>query len=202
MRSASVYATLVVAVAIVPVYFLEQVPGAFFPEAATSYLLALLAGLVVSITVTPALAVLILTRKSVAGGESPLVGLLRRGYGKSLPRMISRPAAAAARVSLWCSWPAASRWPRWETRSCRRSRRARCWSAGTPRPGTSLPEMDRLTARAAKELRALPGVTQVGGHVGRAVTADQIVGINSGELWVTISPSADYGRTLDRRSGT
>ena len=67
------------------------------------------------------------------------------------------------------------------------------WDAA---PGTSLPEMDRLTARAARELRGLPGVTQVGGHVGRAVTADQIVGVNSGELWVTIGPGADYGRTL------
>ena len=47
VRSASVYATLAVAVAIVPVYFLEQIPGAFFPDAATSYLLALLAALVV-----------------------------------------------------------------------------------------------------------------------------------------------------------
>ena len=53
--------------------------------------------------------------------------------------------------------------------------------------------MDRLTARAARELRGLPGVTQVGGHVGRAVTADQIVGVNSGELWVTIGSGADYG---------
>ena len=65
------------------------------------------------------------------------------------------------------------------------------WDAA---PGTSLPEMDRLTARAARELRALPGVTEIGGHVGRAVTADQIVGVNSGELWVTISPDANYGR--------
>ena len=63
-------------------------------------------------------------------------------------------------------------------------------------PGTSLPEMDRLTARAAEELRALPGVTQIGGHVGRAVTADQIVGVNSGELWVTIGAGANYDRTL------
>ena len=67
------------------------------------------------------------------------------------------------------------------------------WDAA---PGTSLPEMDRLTARAARELRGLPGVTQVGGHVGRAVTADQIVGVNSGELWVSIGSGADYGRTL------
>ncbi len=91
VRSASVYATLVVAVAIVPVYFLEQIPGAFFPEAATPYLLALLAALVVSVTVVPALAVLLLTRASVGSGESPVVRLLRRAYGTSLPRMISRP---------------------------------------------------------------------------------------------------------------
>ena len=194
VRSASVYATLAVAVAIVPVYFLEQVPGAFFPDAATSYLLALLAGLVVSITVTPALAVLLLSRKSVAG-ESPLVGWLRRGYGKSLPRMISRPlplllAAALVLVAGGVSLASmgSSTLP-----TIKESQVLVSWDAA---PGTSLPEMNRLTARAARELRALPGVTEIGGHVGRAVTADQIVGVNSGELWVTISPDVNYARTL------
>ena len=195
VRSASVYATLVVAVAIVPVYFLEQVPGAFFPDAATSYLLALLAALVVSITATPALAVLLLTRTSPAEGESPLVRLLRRAYGASLPRMIARPlplllAAALVLVAGGVSLASmgSSTLP-----TLKESQVLVRWDAA---PGTSLPEMDRLTARAARELRALPGVTQVGGHVGRAVTADQIVGVNSGELWVTISSGADYGRTL------
>ena len=55
---------------VVPVFFLEQVPGAFFPDAAVSYLLALLAALVVSITVTPALAVMLLLGKSAAGAAS------------------------------------------------------------------------------------------------------------------------------------
>ena len=113
IRSASVYATLVVAVAIVPVYFLEQVPGAFFPEAATSYLLALLAALVVSITVTPALAVLILSRASVGSdGESPLVRLLRRGYGASLPRMIARPLPLLLAAALLLVAGGVSPWPR------------------------------------------------------------------------------------------
>jgi Cu/Ag efflux pump CusA len=194
VRSASVYATLVVAVAIVPVYFLEQVPGAFFPEATTSYLLALLAGLAVSITVTPALSVLILTRKSV-GGESPLVGLLRRAYGKSLPRMISRPLPLllAAALVLVAGGVSLASMGNSTLPTFKESQVLVRFDAA---PGTSLPEIDRLTARAAKELRALPGVTEIGGHVGRAVTADQIVGVNSGELWVTISPSADYGRTL------
>jgi Cu/Ag efflux pump CusA len=194
VRSASVYATLVVAVAIVPVYFLEQVPGAFFPEAATSYLLALLAALVVSVTVVPALAVLLLKSGS-AGGEAPLVRLLRRAYGTSLPRMISRPLplVLAAGLVLVAGGVSLASMGNSTLPTLKESQVLVRWDAA---PGTSLPEMDRLTARAAKELRALPGVTQIGGHVGRAVTADQIVGVNSGELWVTISPDANYGKTL------
>jgi Cu/Ag efflux pump CusA len=195
VRGASVYATLVVAVAIVPVYFLEQVPGAFFPDAASSYLLALLAALVVSITVTPALAVLLLSRTSAAGRESPLVGLLRRAYGKSLPRMISRPLPLllACALVLVAGGVSLASMGSSVLPTLKESQVLIRWDAA---PGTSLPEMDRLTARAAKELQALPGVTQIGGHVGRAVTADQIVGVNSGELWATISPDADYTRTV------
>jgi Cu/Ag efflux pump CusA len=63
-------------------------------------------------------------------------------------------------------------------------------------PSTSLPEMHRITSRAAAELRALPGVQEVGAHVGRAITSDQVAGSGSGEMWVTMRSSADYGRTL------
>ncbi len=56
--------------------------------------------------------------------------------------------------------------------------------------------MNRITALASRELRSVPGVRDVGGHVGRAVTGDQIVGANSGELWVSIDPGADYDATV------
>jgi Cu/Ag efflux pump CusA len=63
-------------------------------------------------------------------------------------------------------------------------------------PGTSLREMDRITALASRELRAIPGVRNVGAHVGRAITGDQIVGVNSGEIWVNIDSGADYDSTV------
>ena len=63
-------------------------------------------------------------------------------------------------------------------------------------PGTSLPEMDRITAAASTELRTLPGVTSVGAHVGRAVSSDQLVDVNSAEVWITLAGAADYGRSL------
>jgi Cu/Ag efflux pump CusA len=67
------------------------------------------------------------------------------------------------------------------------------WDAAA---STSLPEMHRITSRATAELRAVPGVRDVGAHVGRAVGSDQVVGTGSGEMWVTIDPSADYDATL------
>jgi Cu/Ag efflux pump CusA len=64
-------------------------------------------------------------------------------------------------------------------------------------PGTSLPEMGRITTNVSRELRAIPGVTNVGAHVGRAVTSDQAVNVNSAEIWASVDPDADYDSTVD-----
>ena len=64
-------------------------------------------------------------------------------------------------------------------------------------PGTSLPRMDEITASAVDELATMSGVAGVGAHVGRAVMSDQIVNVNSGEIWANLEPSADYGDTLE-----
>jgi Cu/Ag efflux pump CusA len=60
-------------------------------------------------------------------------------------------------------------------------------------PGTSLPEMERVTAAVGRDLRTVPGVQSVGSHVGRAVGSDQLVDVNSAEMWVTLTSQADYG---------
>jgi Cu/Ag efflux pump CusA len=63
-------------------------------------------------------------------------------------------------------------------------------------PGTSRSEMNRIMAQASSELRAIPGVSNIGSHVGRAITGDAIVGINSGELWINLDSAADYDATV------
>jgi Cu/Ag efflux pump CusA len=62
-------------------------------------------------------------------------------------------------------------------------------------PGTSRGEMSRIMASASGALRSVPGVSGVAGHVGRAVTGDQVVDVNSSELWVKIASDADYDKT-------
>jgi Cu/Ag efflux pump CusA len=63
-------------------------------------------------------------------------------------------------------------------------------------PGTSLPRATAITKQAVEDLGSLPGVVNVGGQVGRAVMSDQIVNVNSGEIWVKVDAAADYDRTV------
>jgi CzcA family heavy metal efflux pump len=60
VRAPVVYATYLLAFTIAPILFLTGLQGAFFSPLALSFLLAVLASLVVALTVTPALAVLLL----------------------------------------------------------------------------------------------------------------------------------------------
>jgi Cu/Ag efflux pump CusA len=63
-------------------------------------------------------------------------------------------------------------------------------------PGMSLTEMDRITWLVSGELRALPEVGSVGATLGRAVSSDQVENVNTGEVWVTVKPGADYASAL------
>jgi Cu/Ag efflux pump CusA len=64
------------------------------------------------------------------------------------------------------------------------------------KPGTSHPEMYRVTVQASKELRTIPGVRNFGAHIGRALQADEVVGIYFTENWVSVDPKVDYDKTL------
>src|SRR5262249_59754093 len=65
-----VYATLIVLLAVVPVFFMEGLSGAFFQPLAVSYVMAVLAFLLVALTVTPALTLMLLGSAPNAPAES------------------------------------------------------------------------------------------------------------------------------------
>jgi Cu/Ag efflux pump CusA len=57
--------------------------------------------------------------------------------------------------------------------------------------------MNRVTSAVAAEMRNAPGIESAGAHVGRAITSDEIVDVNAGEIWLTVAPDADYKATLE-----
>ena len=96
VRSPIVYATLIIVAAAVPVFLLQGVTGAFFRPLALSYTLAIVASMVVAMTLTPALALILLRKSKIEHRQSPLVGFLQRIYTSALSRIIVRPRAVYA----------------------------------------------------------------------------------------------------------
>jgi CzcA family heavy metal efflux pump len=197
VRAPIVNATLIVVVAVVPVLFMEGLTGSFFKPLIAAYVLAIAASLVVAITVTPALCLVLLRNARLEGRESPLTVWLQRRYRPLLERATRTPRAAYVTVGVVTLagigvWPLLghSLLPSFKERDFLMH-----WVTS---PDTSLPEMLRITTRASKELRAIPGVRNFGAHIGQAFAADEVVGVNFGENWISISRDADYDKTHAR----
>jgi CzcA family heavy metal efflux pump len=190
MRRPLIYATLVMILAISPVFFLEGVARSFFGPLAFSYALALAASMVVALTLTPALSFILLSRGPITRRESPLVRRLRGGYESALGRILGmlRPVAIAT-VGLLVV--AILVFPLLGQSLLPPFRDADLVVKWNGAPGTSHPEMYRLASQASAALQNVPGVAKVTGQIGRAVQGDQVVGINSAQLWISIDPSAD-----------
>jgi CzcA family heavy metal efflux pump len=195
MRRAVVFGTLIIVLPLLPVLFMHGVSGALFKPLALSYVLAILASLVVALTVTPALSAILLSRGPLRSRESPIVRWLTRLYSVVLDRIVRRPNVAFVAAGIVGAVGLAiapalgqSLLPSFQDRNL-----VVRWDGP---PGTSRPEMERITARAARELRSIPGVNGVSGEIGRAVLGDQVVDINSGELFVDVDRGASYQRTV------
>ncbi|HEX6868100.1 MAG TPA: efflux RND transporter permease subunit, partial [Candidatus Limnocylindrales bacterium] len=198
-RSAIAYATVLVVLVALPVAFLAGPAAAFLPEIAVAYVLAVLASLAVALTVAPALMSLLVLRHP---GEPRRTALGRRiagGYASFLASIVrhARMAVAGAVVVTAAvavigvaAFPAVGGAivPAFQERDVLIT-----WQGS---PATGRTEMNRILARAGAELRAIPGVRNVGGHVGRAITSDQVVNPDSAELWVSMADDADYGPTM------
>ncbi|WP_258060723.1 efflux RND transporter permease subunit [Arthrobacter sp. 4R501] len=196
VRTPLFHASLMMVVVLVPTLFVTGVGGSFLSPLFWSLALTLAAALIVGLSVTPVLAFFLLPSKPATDRELPAVGRGKAYYDRALGGVNSRKPLAivaivvvgilgvAAGSQLAGNRPLVPTMPdrtllvQWDTMA-----------------GTSNDEVRRIAALASDELRALPGVSGVGGHVGRAISADQVVGNSSAELWVSIARDANFGET-------
>lgn len=199
-RRAIVFATLIALFAMTPTLFASGEAGAFLPPLILACVLAMLASTVVALTVTPALALILLSGTARNGHQTPLSRRIHNGYASLLSRLLrlTRPmflAAAVVTVAVMVVAGAVTV-PRLGDSFVPPFEEGDILIRWDGAPGTSRTEMNRIAARAGAELRSIPGVREVGGHTGRAITSDQVVGTNGGEIWVSIDPAAVYDATL------
>lgn len=197
VRSAVVFASLIVVLVFLPVFFLEGLAGAFFRPLATSYILAVLASLVVALTLTPALSLILLPTGRLRSGDSVLIRLLRKSYRTLLPPVLNRPLVAMGVLGL-IYISAFGAVPFLGEEFLPDFQEYDFLMHWVEKPGTSIEAMRRITIQASKELRTIPGVRNFGAHIGRAEVADEVVGPNFTELWISLDPSVDYQPTIRR----
>ena len=192
VRGPLVLATVAIGLATLPLIVLSQVVTAFSGPLVLTFLLAVLASLAVAFLLTPSLG-LVLLRGAAAGREGRFGEWVTRAFDRGFA-VLSRPRWAWLAVGVIVVAAAAvipfqagrgSLLPQLQDRNLL----VRVSAA----PGTSLPEMERVTSAVGRDLRAVPGVQGVGTHVGRAVGSDQLTDVNSAEMWVTLAGQADYG---------
>jgi Cu/Ag efflux pump CusA len=193
-RGVVTYGTLILLLAVAPLYWMGGAAGPFFQSLALSYGLAILTSMVVAWTVTPALCYILLDKAPARSGPSPLVAGLRAAYESVLGGFIRQGRLAFAAVAVLVLGTVVllptlhpGLLPRFKERNL--VIRLRAVS------GTSQPEMTRLAGRVRSELQSIPGVRDVSAHIGRAVLGDQAVDVHSAELWLSMDPAADYDKT-------
>jgi len=198
VRSAVVYGSLIVVLVFLPVFFLEGLAGSFFRPLAYSYVLAIVASLAVALTLTPALSLLFLpSRAKVRQTDAPLVKMLKARYRALLPRFIRRPRQAVRIIAVSVGVTILM-FPLLGEEFLPRFKEYDFLMHWVEKPGTSLAAMNRITLQASRELRAIDGVRNFGSHTGRAEVADEVVGPNFTELWISLDPSVDYDPTVAR----
>ncbi len=197
VRRPMLFATLIIVLATVPVFFMQGASAAFFEPLAWSYILAVVASMVVALIATPALAVVLLSGSAVADAKG--AGLMQRlqGVYERFANAAGRSAMAVVVVGVVAAPVAYLAWTQMERSLVPSFKETDVLIEWTGATGTSLTAMSRSTAAVIKELRAIKGVRNAAAHIGRAVLSDDATDVNSAEVWVNIDPAADYDDTME-----
>ena len=148
-----------------------------------------------ALTVTPSLCLMLLSNVPIEHQAQPVVIWLQHAYNRILEPIIKRPLPVFATTAIIMLIGIAivpslgeSLFPHFKEREFLIH-----WIT---KPGSSVTEERRVVTKISRELRAIPGVRNFGSHIGQALLADELNGVNFGENWISVDPSANYDDTV------
>lgn len=185
VRSSVVYATFIVALVFVPLLTLSGVAGKLFAPLGMAYICAILASLVVAVTVTPALSYLMLARGRLKAEDPPLIARLKPRYRALLLKIEKRPALVLTGVAIAIVIGIGAL-PLFGGEFIPPLKEGHYIVHMTAIPGTSETESLRIGKRVAGELLKIDGVRSVAQWVGRAQNGADTFGVHYSEFEVEI----------------
>jgi HME family heavy-metal exporter len=196
VRSAILYATIIIVLVFLPLFALPGMEGRLFVPLGIAFIVSTLASLVVSVTVTPVLSFYLLPRmKSLDHGDTKLLAWLKASYGRSLQAVLKRPKAAlaAGAVAILLAAVAVPFFPKTFLPP---------FNEGTLligmrlNPGVTLAESSALAQQAEVLVKAVPEVVHVGRRSGRAELDEHAEGVHVSELDVGLKPASEMTRSM------
>ena len=199
VRSGIIYATAIIVLVFLPLFFLGGVEGRLFQPLGIAYIVSILASFVTAITLTPVLCSYLLPSIAARQGESES-GLVRRlksvnrrllewGFGQTRPILGASIAVSLLAVAGAIMLPRAFLPP---------------FNEGSfvvnliLEPGVSLAESSKLASAAEKLLLQIPEVASVSRRTGRAELDEHAEGVFYSEIDVALkSTEADRSAVAD-----
>ena len=190
IRGSIVFATLIVGLVFLPLFFLADVEGRLLQPLGLAYLIALFASLIVALTVTPVLSSYLLPRlRSVQEGAEPAVARwVKRHYARIVPVALTHRTVVfvLAGVLLLATGLGL---PRLGRAFLPEFNEGALVISAVTLPGTSLDASDRLGASLERLLHQVPEVVSTARRTGRAERDEHVQGVESAEIDIKLRES-------------
>jgi HME family heavy-metal exporter len=189
VRSAIVYATVIIVLVFVPLFALPGIEGRLFVPLGIAYIVSIFASMLVSMTVTPVLSYYLLPRMALSRqGDGFLVQYLKKQDARLLNWSFQHQRLVLG-VSLAIVVGVGAMVPFFPRAFLPAFNEGTLTIGVMLNPGTSLAEANRIGGLAETLLRQVPEVTQVGRRTGRAELDEHAEGVHSSEIDVDLKAS-------------
>lgn len=187
VRSSVVYATFIVALVFVPLLTLGGVAGRLFAPLGYAYILAILASLLVALTLTPALCYRLFGNRPVKHQDPPLIRRLKPFYSRLLAQVTTHFKPVAGSCAVICAISIGTAFGL-GSKFLPQLREGHYIVHTTSIPGTSLRESIRIGTKITEQIKQIPGVQSVSQWAGRAERGADTYGSHYSEYEVRLHP--------------
>ena len=197
VRSAILYATVIIVLVFLPLFALPGLEGKLFVPLGIAFIISTLASLLVSVTVTPVLSYYLLPRmKNLDHGDTKVLAWLKRRYKSVLQLVLDKPRVALASAGVAVVLAAAAV-PFFPTSFLPPFNEGTLLVGMRLNPGVTLTESSALARQAEVLIKQVPEVVHVGRRSGRAELDEHAEGVHVSELDVGIKPAGELTRSMD-----
>lgn len=195
VRNSIVIATLIIGLVFIPLLNLGGIEGRLFTPLAIAYLTALLASLLVSLTVTPTLCYFLIGKASLKGHlETPFVAWLKRIDEQALRWSLARPKGILA-IVVCLLMGAVGLIPFMGNNFLPEFNEGTALVTVGAKPGVNLAEANRVGTLAEELILQVPEVKSVSRRTGRAEKDEHAMGLNVSEIDVDFVSDLKRSRT-------